>query len=605
MKKIVAFICAILIFITFLIGCQPLGEKNSATPAPSKQAQEGPSATNSDEHRDEQGCSLGLITKSNGDGTCNIVGYEGADEILYIPDTMNGETVVAFAATEKDGITMGTFEGNTTLQMLNIPPTVTSIEQRTFAGCSSLNAALIPATVISIGKDAFADCSALKEISCEASSSVTANFNYQWNPDGIPVALEDAQGLPLSAGELAAELFFTGLKSFAGSAAGKLGNVAANNLLSMFGYVSPEEQFRTDVNEKLDDIQGSINKMMNDLSNQLTELNERTVDIRNQLDVIEKNVLASSDKAELANRMTTINQYIAKIDTLYDNYQDVAQEADFDVAKLGAQKLISQIEKADLPVMINYICQEMAHSSAGTQTPLITLYDQYLKKVYPFAHQTTPKVYMFVNYMQSELVKAIQLYTEYCNYKQAALQGDSAQVKLWQKESEKALDNGEKALEEQKKLLPSSEYSTLKISGKWFYGKITSGYRLVNEDADFKLAFSDKVKPNNDIQYEEDADRGPRYYFCDDRDITLNVTVETFKKLESLRKKYDPYVSNLEFINKNAGTEITAMMWGCNSELIPYFSKSKYYSCPTIDINNIGPRTFDIGTSDGIYTWIP
>ena len=61
----------------------------------------------------------------------------------------------------------------------------------------------------------------------------------------------------------------------------------------------------------------------------------------------------------------------------------------------------------------------------------------------------------------------------------------------------------------------------------------------------------------------------------------------------------------VEFINKNAGTEITTKMWGCESELIPYFSKSKYYSCPTIDINNIGPRTFDIGTSDGIYTWIP
>lgn len=556
-------------------------------------------------HLNEQGYSEGFIIESIDDATCKIVGYEGSDEVLYIPASYEGKDIVALGASHKDGVSIGTFENNKTLRQLSIPATLTSIEERAFAGCSNLVAMVIPATVISIGENAFLNCTGLTSISYEADINLASNFNYNWNPDMIPVKWNDPQGIPDSITGLATELFFTGLKSFIGAAAGKVGEIAANNLLSVFGYKSPEEQFRENTSQQLDEIQKSIQEKFDVLSEQVSHLSAQTSDIRNQLDVIEKNILASSDRAELGSRMTIINQYIAKIDTLYSSYEDIAKESNLDVAKISTEKLIAQIEKADLPVMINFINQELSHSSAGTQTPLITLYNQYLTKVYPFAHQTIPKVYLFANYMQGELTKAVQLYTEYCNYQQVVNLGSSAQVKVWQKQSQKAIDTCAQAFKEQENLLPQAADAQLTVECPTFrWTKPTGGYYLVNAETKFRLGFSTSPKPHDQIVHDEDDDNGPRYYFCDENDITHGVTEETFQKLDALRKKYDPYLTNLEFLNKNAGTNITVSMWGCESIDLPYgFRGGKWSSCPTIDINSLGPRKFDNSWQDGIYTW--
>ena len=193
-NRVFAIVICLAMAATGLAGCMP--EASAPTATESLQPSPAPSsAGNADAHVDEQGYSLGLIAQSNGDGTCRIVGYTGTDNKLFIPDTIDGETVVAFGATTgEDGAVTGTFEGNTSLKELNIPPTVMSIEERAFADCTSLDTMLIPHTVLSIGQDAFAGCEALSSISFEADEQASVNFHYHWNPNNIPVQWADPQG---------------------------------------------------------------------------------------------------------------------------------------------------------------------------------------------------------------------------------------------------------------------------------------------------------------------------------------------------------------------------------------------------------------------------
>ena len=59
-----------------------------------------------------------------------VVSYTGTDATIVIPETIEGMTVTKIGE--------GAFEGNTTLQSITLPDTITIIGARAFKGCTSL-----------------------------------------------------------------------------------------------------------------------------------------------------------------------------------------------------------------------------------------------------------------------------------------------------------------------------------------------------------------------------------------------------------------------------------------------------------------------------------
>ena len=82
------------------------------------------------------------------DGVNTLVGYNGNDTEIILPDNYNGEKYV---------IGEGVFENNTTITRVTIPNSVTSIGDRAFYDCSGLTSIVIPNSVTSIGESAFAN----------------------------------------------------------------------------------------------------------------------------------------------------------------------------------------------------------------------------------------------------------------------------------------------------------------------------------------------------------------------------------------------------------------------------------------------------------------
>ena len=84
------------------------------------------------------------------DGTVEITGYSGSEQILIIPNVLDGKTIT--------GIGDSAFSYCSSLTEINIPDSVTSIGDYAFSGCSSLTEITIPGSVTSIGDDAFSWC---------------------------------------------------------------------------------------------------------------------------------------------------------------------------------------------------------------------------------------------------------------------------------------------------------------------------------------------------------------------------------------------------------------------------------------------------------------
>ena len=101
--------------------------------------------------------SNGLEFRSNGDGTCTLVGIgECKDEAIVIPSTVGEDTVTSIAdeaLRDELGITS-----------LVIPDSVTSIGQYAFYGCYNLIGVVIGEGVSSIGNRAFQYCMRLVEV---------------------------------------------------------------------------------------------------------------------------------------------------------------------------------------------------------------------------------------------------------------------------------------------------------------------------------------------------------------------------------------------------------------------------------------------------------
>ena len=109
-----------------------------------------------------------VFGKVNGNNT--LCGYIGNDIELSLPDNYKGENYV---------IGGSAFYGCSSLTSIEIPNSVTSIENSAFYGCSSLTNVTIGNSVTTIGNNAFANCSSLTSITIP--NSVTSIENYAFS----------------------------------------------------------------------------------------------------------------------------------------------------------------------------------------------------------------------------------------------------------------------------------------------------------------------------------------------------------------------------------------------------------------------------------------
>ena len=126
------------------------------------------------------------------DGTAEITNYNGSDESITIPETLDGYSVASIgdstfygntrltSVTILDGITSignHTFNSCTSLESITIPEGVTSIGSYTFANCKSLKSITIPKGVTSIGTGVFADCKGLVSINVDSANECYCSVN--------------------------------------------------------------------------------------------------------------------------------------------------------------------------------------------------------------------------------------------------------------------------------------------------------------------------------------------------------------------------------------------------------------------------------------------
>ena len=128
--------------------------------------------------------SEGLQFKSNGDGTCSVVGIGACtDTEIVIPDkSSDGDSVTSigkYAFSKCIGLTSITIPDSVTsigacafsecsgLTNITIPDSVTSIDYRAFAGCANLTSIMIPNGVTSISQEAFYNCPQLQFSICD------------------------------------------------------------------------------------------------------------------------------------------------------------------------------------------------------------------------------------------------------------------------------------------------------------------------------------------------------------------------------------------------------------------------------------------------------
>ena len=128
------------------------------------------------------------------DGTVEITGYSGDNEIINIPSTINDKKVTSigdYAFSDCSGLTSVTipdsvtsigncaFDGCSGLTNVTIPNSVTSIGDYAFCKCSGLTSITIPNSVTSIGNSAFYNCKSLTSITIP--DSVTSIGDYAFS----------------------------------------------------------------------------------------------------------------------------------------------------------------------------------------------------------------------------------------------------------------------------------------------------------------------------------------------------------------------------------------------------------------------------------------
>ena len=139
------------------------------------------------------------------DGSVEISKYRGNEELLTIPDELDGKAVTgigryAFSWCESlKGVTVpygvttvadGAFNDCHSLQTITLPDSVTRIGEQAFYNCKSLESIILPDSVTDIGYWAFASCKSLTRITLPDSvTSIGANpFVYCENLTDIVVS---------------------------------------------------------------------------------------------------------------------------------------------------------------------------------------------------------------------------------------------------------------------------------------------------------------------------------------------------------------------------------------------------------------------------------
>ena len=97
----------------------------------------------------------GFVYVDNGDGTCNVTGYNDFyEEDVVIPSKIDGLTVVSVTG----------FRQKNSIRYVTIPSTVKKIEDMAFYSCKKLYSVAIGSGVRTIGEKAFYGCEQLESI---------------------------------------------------------------------------------------------------------------------------------------------------------------------------------------------------------------------------------------------------------------------------------------------------------------------------------------------------------------------------------------------------------------------------------------------------------
>lgn len=373
--------------------------------------------------------------------------------------------------------------------------------------------------------------------------------------------------------------------------------LALGCVLAELGYLSEEQKFQRYTEEQLKEINEKTSLLLSKIETFMNQFDVRLNELKLKLDLIEHNILREVDKTELGTRMTTINLYDSKIDYLYDQYTEIISMKNQEDRNFYLKKIIKEIEAANIPQMLYYINTELTGSSAGTQTPILNLVNQYLKKVLPFSYQSIPKVYHFFNYMKGIQVKGLLLFEEYCNYERRINNSKSYSVM-----SEDIYNKIQKNLTLQCSVLPNINDAILVL--KYDNENKPEEYQLISNLNGIKLCFSTKMVSNDEYVFEEDVDCGPPYYYIEKYGV---ITYNEYKDFFKTREIYDTNLTNLEFVNKYTGANITESVWSCVSE--HYLAKNLYNRvyAPCIEINslnasNLNPVRINY-TNYTVYAW--
>ena len=107
---------------------------------------------------DESGYN-GFVYETSKNGTIGITGYNGNEETVNIPSSIDGKAVTSIRAFA--------FDNCKSMQTVIIPNSITSIENYAFTGCTALNDVTIPQSVSALGTGVFSYCSNLERVIVE------------------------------------------------------------------------------------------------------------------------------------------------------------------------------------------------------------------------------------------------------------------------------------------------------------------------------------------------------------------------------------------------------------------------------------------------------
>lgn len=135
--------------------------------------------------------SNGLTFSLVDDSYYEVIGYEGTESEIYIPDQFNGMPVL--------GIGTKAFALNQTIAVVVMPNTIKYLGDRSFANCKNLHSVVLSEELYAIEDNAFNGCSSLTSVMLPESLNIigssafrncNALVNIQFNSDFISVGYD-------------------------------------------------------------------------------------------------------------------------------------------------------------------------------------------------------------------------------------------------------------------------------------------------------------------------------------------------------------------------------------------------------------------------------